>query len=99
MARRTSSLVTTLFVVAALLTATIDTADAATLTVTKAADTADGTCNADCSLREAIIDANDEAERPGPDTITFAGPGTFISDLGTPGEDLSAGGDFDITTD
>ena len=27
---------------------------AATLTVTKIADTSDGTCNADCSLREAM---------------------------------------------
>ena len=33
-------------------------AQAATFTVTKTADTADGTCDADCSLREAIIAAN-----------------------------------------
>lgn len=40
-------------------------ARAAALTVTKTADTNDGTCNADCSLREAIAAA-------GPtDTITF----------------------------
>ena len=55
---------------------------AATFTVTKTADTADGTCDADCSLREAIGTAN---ARPGavlslegevrPDRITtvFAG--------------------------
>lgn len=34
------------------------TVHAATFTVTKTADTADGACNADCSLREAIIAAN-----------------------------------------
>ncbi|MEX0800812.1 MAG: right-handed parallel beta-helix repeat-containing protein [Dehalococcoidia bacterium] len=37
-------------------------AQAATFTVTKTADTADGTCDADCSLREAIIAANANAE-------------------------------------
>ena len=31
---------------------------AATFTVTKTADTNDGSCNADCSLREAIVAAN-----------------------------------------
>ena len=34
------------------------TAEAATLTVTKLNDTRDGTCNSDCSLREAIGAAN-----------------------------------------
>ena len=33
-------------------------AQAATFTVTKTADTNDGACDADCSLREAIIAAN-----------------------------------------
>ncbi len=42
---------------------------AATLTVTKVADTNDGTCDADCSLREAI------AAAASGDTITFALPG------------------------
>jgi CSLREA domain-containing protein len=37
-----------------------------TLTVTKLADTKDGSCNADCSLREAIATAGPN------DTITFA---------------------------
>lgn len=37
--------------------------------VTKTADTNDGTCDADCSLREAITAANAD---PGPETITFA---------------------------
>ena len=45
-------------------------ASAATYTVTKTADTSDGTCDADCSLREAIIEANANA---GLDTIDFDG--------------------------
>ena len=44
------------FTTAALLTATA--AGAAIFTVSKTADTADGTCDADCSLREAVIAAN-----------------------------------------
>jgi CSLREA domain-containing protein len=43
-------------------------ARAATFDVTKAADGADGACDADCSLREAVKAANDAA---GPDTITL----------------------------
>jgi len=39
---------------------------AATFTVSKTADTADGACDADCSLREAVIAAN---ATPGADTI------------------------------
>lgn len=46
-------------------------ARAASFVVTKAADTNDGACDADCSLREAIIAAN---SNPGADTITFAIP-------------------------
>ena len=45
---------------------------ATTFTVTKTADTADGTCDTDCSLREAITAANANA---GTDTIAFAIPG------------------------
>ncbi len=44
------------------------TANAATLTVTKIADTNDNVCNADCSLREAI------AVSVSGDTIQFASP-------------------------
>ncbi|MDH3267114.1 MAG: CSLREA domain-containing protein, partial [Gammaproteobacteria bacterium] len=43
-------------------------AHAATFTVTKTADTNDGVCNADCSLREAITAANGNGV---PDTIAF----------------------------
>ena len=43
-------------------------ANAATLTVTKIADTNDNVCDADCSLREAIFAASSG------DTIEFASP-------------------------
>lgn len=41
---------------------------AATYTVTKTADTSDGTCDADCSLREAVAAANANS---GADTVEF----------------------------
>ncbi len=41
----------------------------ATYTVTKIADTNDGTCDADCSLREAVVAANGTADN---DTIVFS---------------------------
>ena len=54
-------------------------ARAASFVVTKTEDTADGACDADCSLREAIIAANAD---PGHDTITL-GPGVYtLSRLG-----------------
>ena len=52
--------------------ATVLQGAATTFTVTKTADTNDGTCDADCSLREAITAANANA---GTDTIAFAIPG------------------------
>ena len=58
----------TLALAGVLLLAAGQAAHAATFTVTKTADTNDGTCDADCSLREAIVAANAAA---GPDTITF----------------------------
>lgn len=60
------------------------------LTVTKTADTNDGVCNSDCSLREAIIAANSLA---GADTIRFNidnavyGPPPHVI---TPGSNLPA---------
>ena len=45
--------------------------DAAVYTVNKTADTNDGTCNADCSLREAITAANGTVDN---DEIVFALP-------------------------
>ena len=52
----------------------VSPAGAATFAVSKVADTNDGVCNADCSLREAIVAANAAA---GGDTITFAVAGLF----------------------
>ncbi|BCS31019.1 hypothetical protein TBR22_A02180 [Luteitalea sp. TBR-22] len=53
-------------------------ASAATFTVTKTADTNDGTCNADCSLREAITAANGSS---GPHTIAFNIPGSGVQTI------------------
>jgi CSLREA domain-containing protein len=68
---------------------------AATFTVTKTADTNDGACNVDCSLREAITAANAAA---GADTITLPA-GTYqltLANSGGANEDSNATGDLDI---
>src|SRR6187549_3216809 len=67
---------------------------AATFVVTKTADTADGACNADCSLREAITAANTAA---GPDIITVPA-GTYTLTITGTNEDANANGDLDITS-
>jgi CSLREA domain-containing protein len=83
-------------VVLALAVGPLPAARAAVFTVTKTADTADGTCNADCSLREAIISANSTA---GTDTIVLP-PGTYVLTINLAGQDdASAEGDLDITAD
>src|SRR5512143_2212057 len=67
-------------------------ARAATFTVTKTADTNDGVCDADCSLREAISAAN---ASPGADTISLPA-GTYLLTLTNAGgtnEDSNATGD------
>src|SRR6476660_4175337 len=69
-------------------------ANAATFTVTKTADTADGACNADCSLREAITAANALA---GADVIVLPA-GTYTTTIATTNENANANGDFDITS-
>jgi len=66
---------------------------AANFTVTKLTDTNDGTCDADCSLREAIVAANGNAEA---DSITL-GAGTHVLTITGAGEDASATGDLDVT--
>jgi CSLREA domain-containing protein len=74
---------------------TVTPARAASFTVTKTADTNDGACNADCSLREAISAANASA---GADTITLP-PGTYqltLANGGGANEDGNASGDLDI---
>ncbi len=74
--------------------APVPRAHAATFVVTKTADTNDGACDADCSLREAIIAANASA---GDDTITVPA-GTFTLTIAGTGEDAAATGDLDITS-
>ena len=54
---------------------------AATFTVTKTADTNDGSCNADCSLREAIDAANQNSGNTVADTVSVPA-GTYVLDNG-----------------
>lgn len=67
-------------------------ASAATFTVTKIADTNDGTCDADCSLREAIAAANASPDNDvivfsslfdAPQTITLSGSELVINNAGS----------------
>lgn len=69
---------------------------AATFTVTRFDDPApDGCAPGDCSLREAVIDAN---ANPGTaDTISL-GPGTYTLTRAGTGEDAASTGDLDVTT-
>ncbi|MHC4457696.1 MAG: CFI-box-CTERM domain-containing protein [Planctomycetota bacterium] len=64
-----------------------------TLSVSKTADTSDGSCDDDCSLREAIIAAN---ASPDANTITLPA-GTYTLSISGIGEDEAATGDLDIT--
>jgi CSLREA domain-containing protein len=68
---------------------------AATFTVTKTNDSADGHCDSDCSLRESIIAANIS---PGPDSIILP-EGTYVLSIAGIEEDQSFAGDLDITDD
>jgi|CXWL01.1.fsa_nt_gi CSLREA domain-containing protein len=73
----------------------LPSAPLATFTVSKTADTNDGTCNADCSLREAIGAANALA---GADSIVLPA-GTFqltIANAGGLNDDTNAQGDLDV---
>ncbi len=68
---------------------------AATFVVTKTADTNDGVCDSDCSLREAISAAN---ANPGPDIITLPA-GTYqltLANASGTNEDNNATGDLDV---
>ena len=63
---------------------------------TKTADTADGACTAlDCSLREAVIAAN---QTPGSDVILLHA-GIYLLTIPGNNEDLAATGDLDIQAD
>jgi CSLREA domain-containing protein len=69
--------------------------------VTKTADTADGTCDSDCSLREAIIAANamgalSTAGVGGPPIIQVPA-GTYTLAIPGTGENAALTGDLDIT--
>jgi CSLREA domain-containing protein len=76
----------------------IPAAPAATLTVTKTADTNDGLCNADCSLREAIRAANAAA---GSDMIVFTNvagsPDLYTHTIAGINDNAGNTGDIDIT--
>jgi predicted outer membrane repeat protein len=69
---------------------------AADFTVTDPVDAnTDGTCDTECTLRDAIIEANDNDEA---DTITFAATAQVnLLTEGDPGDDDAAAGDLDIT--
>ncbi len=66
-------------------------AGAAVYIPTKTADTADGTCNLDCSLREAILAANNHAG----DDVILLHAGVYVLTLAG-NENLGAAGDLDI---
>ena len=67
-------------------------ANAAVFRVTKTADTLDGACDSDCSLREAVQASNATPEQ---DAILL-GPGIYTLSLIGPHEDLGNTGDIDI---
>lgn len=67
---------------------------AAVFTPTKTADSADGACDADCSLREAVIAANAHA---GEDVILLDA-GTYTLTL-VGSEDFGGSGDLDVSGD
>ena len=68
---------------------------AAVYSVTKTADTLDNVCDADCSLREAVVAAN---ASPGHDAILLPA-GTYTLTRGGRGEDQGAQGDLDLLGD
>src|SRR6185295_7811037 len=76
------------------LAASTSAASAAVYIPTKTTDSADGACNADCSLREAVLAAN---AKPGDDVILLR-PGVYLLSLAG-NEDLGATGDLDVQDD
>ncbi|MBZ0253553.1 MAG: CSLREA domain-containing protein, partial [Candidatus Methylomirabilis sp.] len=64
-----------------------------TFTVTKTADTDDGVCDADCSIREAVNAAN---ALIGLDTV-FVPEGLYTLTIPGANEDAGATGDYDVT--
>ena len=81
-----------------LLTASVLTsvAQAATFNVTRMDDPVPDGCNAtDCSLREAVIDAD---QTPAEDTIVLP-PGVYLIDFDVEFDNSAEVGDLDISTD
>lgn len=64
-----------------------------TFTVTKTTDSQDGVCDADCSLREAIVRTTST-----PGSTVVIPPGTYDLTLVGNNENISDTGDLDITT-
>lgn len=83
-----------LFLVAGLVLSSA-AAQAGVFIPTKLTDSADGACDSDCSLREAVLAAN---AAPGPDFVVL-GAGTWSLSLAGAGEDLGATGDLDVVDD
>jgi CSLREA domain-containing protein len=73
----------------------VPAAQAAVFIPTRLTDGADGACNQDCTLREAILAAN---AADGPDFIVL-GTGTYSLSLAGAHEDLGATGDLDVRDD
>ncbi len=80
---------------ALLLSAAAPPARAAVFIPNKLTDSADGACDSDCSLREAILAANAAI---GADFIVL-GPGTYSLSLTGSGEDFGTTGDLDVSDD
>jgi CSLREA domain-containing protein len=83
-----------LLATAALALGAIAPARAAVFVVTKTIDTADGDCDADCSLREAVVAANAHA---GEDVILLGAELYVLTLAGS--EDAAAAGDLDVLDD
>jgi CSLREA domain-containing protein len=66
-----------------------------TFLVTRFVDKNDGACGRDCSLREAVLAAN---QHPGFDAILLP-PGTYRLSIAGTDEDLGATGDLDVADD
>jgi CSLREA domain-containing protein len=77
-----------------LLVAGLPAARAASFTVTTTADDYDGVCDAHCSLRDAIVAANQNGQA---NTISL-GSGTYVLTRTGAGEDAGLTGDLDITS-
>src|SRR6187402_2195891 len=69
---------------------------ATVFTVTKTADTLDGACDHDCSLREAVTAANTAEAGSGEDVVVIP-PGIYVLTRTGAGDDGNVTGDLDVT--